>query len=263
MIEKKNDIIVLVFLVVLASSYIFISAPYWQKIPKFSAIIMFFMPSILYLSIRKKKDWRKIFAGVFTIGFVVGFTFCLIAEHTKAWDITTVTDENKVFEVLAYQTVLGIMLMVMLIITFYQHFFINNLKDINGLPHRYYKVTISLTFLSVILCLVYWYKPSFFSVNLSYLKIGLVNLLVPVIFLFRNPQFFKKVLLPIPYFFTLFLVFDIVAMKLGGWVFDGSYIQKIDFFGEKLPIEEVIYFMIFFAPAVISCYESFINHKKG
>lgn len=258
MTKKKVDIIVLVFLLLLAINYPFIVEKTIMDIPVLSSYL-FLIPPIIYLSMREKKDWIKILALVFVIGFIVGFPFTFLGELTNAWAIHV--SKEKLFGVFYFPIVIAWMLMVALTVIFYQHFYINTQNLKKGLSKRFKKVTITLSVISFIVTLVCLYLPSFFTEKYSYLIIGSVNLIPFLVYSIKRPKYILRITQLMFYFFLIYLSIEFVGLNLNWWTFEGSYIGFVKLLGISFPIEEFVYWMILFSASIICCYESFFNTK--
>ena len=258
-LNKKVDIFTLCMLLIIAIIYAFLVDGTIIDIPVLSSYI-FLIPPIIYLSIREKKDWKKIGAITFLLGFVVGFPFTFLGELTDAWAIHVA--KQKMFGVFYFPIVIAWMLMTTLTVVMYQHFYIESNNVLKGLSRRYNKIAVILIIISVIIVIVCLYKPSFFTKKYSYLIIGSVNLFPFLVYLLKRPKFILKVTPLILYFFILYFSIEFVGLKLKWWSFEGSYIGFVDLIGITFPIEEFVYWMVLYAPSTIFCYESFVNKSK-
>lgn len=259
-LNKKVDIIILGVLLIMASIYAFLVDKTAIDIPVLSSYV-FLIPPIVYLSVREKKDWRKIVATAFVLGFVIGFPFTFLGELTGAWAIHVA--KQKMFGVFYFPIVIAWMLMTTLTVVLYQHFYIKPTNVEKGLSRRFNKITTCLVIISIVIVFVCLYKPSFFTKKYSYLIIGSVNLFPFLVYLLKRPKFIIKVIPLIVYFFVLYFSIEFVGLKLKWWSFEGSYIGYVNLIGITFPAEEFVYWMILYAPSTVFCYESFVNKRIG
>ncbi|MFD2565981.1 hypothetical protein [Pseudotenacibaculum haliotis] len=255
----KIDVLVLLLLIALSVSYLFLVEGTFLDLPYLTSYTFIISP-IIYLSLRKKKDWSKILAAVFLFGFVIGFPFTFIGELTNAWAIHV--DSYKMLGVFFVPIVIAWMLMVALTVVVYQHFFpsLNTVKK--GISERFKKVTLVASILSLLMVVTCIYNPTFFPKKYSYLIIGSVILAPFLVYLIKKPRFIVKILPLMSYFFVMYFTLELIGLKLEWWSFQGSYIGFVNLFEVRFPVEELMYWMILFPLSTISCYQSFINTKK-
>ena len=261
--DRKNVVIDLsvLFIIMIVSTILLINIDtVFTRIP-ILLIAFFCLPPTLYLSLRKKKDWKKILATVFLVGLLVGFLFTFIAELTDAWYVPITLIPFRIFEIYTFDDTVCMILFVLLTTVFYQHFFM--LKEQNkGINKRFKSVTSFLIVLIPITVLIFKYNPSFFGKEYSYaIWVGIINVIMPVVFLIKKPSFLPNLLLPLIYFFILYFVIEIFGVVFDLWLYHGSYISLISFFGVVYPIDELIFWMLLYTPAIIASYEVFVNNN--
>jgi hypothetical protein len=95
-----------------------------------------------------------------------------------------------------------------------------------------------------------------------YLKIGLC--LYPIVFglaLTVNVAVWRELLIAIGVFGAFNLAFELLALQLGYWTFDGVYVGFVDVAGYRFPVEELVFLVLLCAPAVIATYSLYKNWK--
>lgn len=266
LIEKKNvaiDLAVLFSIMIISTLFLMNFDTVFTKIP-ILLIAFFCIPPTLYLSLRKKKDWKKILASVFLVGLLVGFLFTFIAELTDAWYVSITLIPFRIFEIYTFDDTICMILFVLLTTVFYQHFFKLG-EQKKGINKRFKYVIYFLIVVIPIIILTFKYNPSFFVKEYSYaIWVGIINVIMPVVFLLKKPSFLPNLILPLIYFFILYFVIEIFGVVFDLWLYHGSYIGLIRFFGVVYPIEELIFWMLLYTPAIIASYEVFVNnnHKE-
>jgi len=116
----------------------------------------------------------------------------------------------------------------------------------------------------IIFTLLFINSPKLLNIPYFYLWFGIVLTLLPFIFQwFEFPHVTKKFLLVGIFFFYLHFLYEITALKLGWWAFPGQeFIGQVSLLGVIFPIEEVVFWFILLALAILSFYEYFDDDEK-
>ena len=117
MSKKQIDFLVIVGILIAAAG----ASLLFHLKPLTGSFFYLVLPSI-YLMLRKRKNYRKIFWSVIILGLILGFTFDFLAEFNGAWRVTSLVIPYKVFGVEPVDNVLGYVIMVLFMVTFYEHF---------------------------------------------------------------------------------------------------------------------------------------------
>lgn len=64
------------------------------------------------------------------------------------------------------------------------------------------------------------------------------------------------------FFFMVFLIYELTAIKLGQWHFQGQYIGWVELMGLRFPFEELLFWMGLSGFVVLSLYEGFVDNDK-
>lgn len=253
--SKKFDFI----MVCVISIAGFIAAILFKLKPLGGAFLYLFLPS-LYLILREKKNFWKIFWGVIIFGLFVGFAFDLIQTYNAAWIVTSLVFPWKFFGVLALDNLIGWALMTLFILVFYEHFLDdeNNKKIAKNL-----KWAILVFLLGLLVCAgLYLIFPTLIKLPYAYLIGGIIAIIFPLGFVAYKPKFLNKFLKLAAFFFFIWFIAELACLKYGGWIFPGQYIGTVNFLGFVFPFEELFFWMMCYAAAVVSYYEFFIDDKK-
>ena len=79
---------------------------------------------------------------------------------------------------------------------------------------------------------------------------------------FKTQKLIKKIALQGGIFFVISLAYELVALQLSQWQFNGTqYIGWIELLGHGFPFEELLW-LIFAVPAFICVYEYFVDDRK-
>lgn len=253
---KKTDLLVLAVLGILAYCYCRLTLDMYIGRGLFGGAV-FTLPAVIYLGLRSSKPWRKIFVSTLLFGGLLGFFFEFVQEFNQSYAVVN-TVFPKLLGVVPLDNVLGHMMMALLAFTFYEHFISKNKDD---LPSSRVKYAVALAvFMPAAVVALYYIDPSMLSFNYSYAYLGAVAILPPMIYAYRHPKLASELTLMIPYFFILYLVVEQVAVKHGWWVYPGQYyIGQVTLFEAVYPIEELLFWMLCYAAALISYYKIFID----
>lgn len=262
MVNKKLivDIIVLILLLLVASLYTYLTKDTFVGKSLFVGIVFTVLPT-LYLGFRKKKNWKKIFAAVFMFGIIFGFAFSFIAEYTLSWKVISTISPFKLFGFNTFDTTLGIALMTLLTMTFYEHFVE---KRISGkVPKKFWVALIPSLFVIILLIGIYLINPEFLQTKYPYFYMGIIAIL-PVLYLsIKNPKLISKMATTSIYFFILYFVIEVFAVKYNYWIYPGNnYIGWVNIFNINFPFEELFFWMLFYAASIVSYYEILIDDEE-
>ncbi len=217
------------------------------------------LPSI-YLMLRERKNYRKIFWSVVVLGLLMGFFSDFLAEFNGAWHVINLVIPYKILGVEPVDSILGYAFMVLFMVTFYEHF-IDDERN-----RRLSKNASRLFLLGIIavtlLVAVYLESQTILKISHMYLKAGLAMMLFPVIYGFSHPKILTKFSAMALFFIPVYLMAEIVVLKNNGWTFPGQYIGWVTIFGVTFPFEELFFWMICYAGIIVAFYEHFIDDDK-
>ena len=229
----------------------------------FISIVLFFGIPSLILSFKNKKLIKK--AALFAL--VLGFPTTLILDHmahsAKAWFILQSVLPFRLFGTVTGESILWGFLIVYFIVMYYEYFLEHKLKDKLYAPNLKYLMMLFfglfLLFLTVLIT-----NPALLYVDYFYLKAGLLLGLLPILsVLFQFPNLLTKFFKTGAYFFYLTFIMEITALKLGQWTFPGEqFLGWVTLFGVAFPFEELFFWMILGAIAILSYYEFFDDDRK-
>jgi hypothetical protein len=77
---------------------------------------------------RKKKNWKKIFLGAFVFGILLGHLLEFIAHKSLMWQCKSLVFNDLILGTSTYDCTLGHGLMVLYMLTFYEHFLDRDIK---------------------------------------------------------------------------------------------------------------------------------------
>lgn len=258
---KKLDILVLLGFMVLGFLYAYVTKDLYVGRPAIAGVVSM-SPPILYLSLRKKKNWPKILVSTLIFGMLIGFIFEFIAEYNKAYSVISVLFPFKVFGVVPIDNVLGHMMMTMYTIVFYEHF-VDREKH-HRISKNFTHALLPALFVIATMLLIFFISPNTLRFGHPYLYMGLAAIAAPVYLGLTRPKFIKNMLLTSVYFFFFYFIAEIFAVRYSWWIYPGNnYVGWVTVFGVGFPFEELFFWMMFYAATLVSYYELFIDdHPK-
>jgi len=217
----------------------------------------------LYLWIRDHhgKNLKKILLAMFIFGVLFMFIFDFNAELTKSWTLKSLVFQGKILGIEPIDSLIGYGVMVFVTLTFYFHFL--NPHN-NTLISKKVILGFCIPVLIIAALIIVYYSSPGFLLNFAYpyFYMGLVAIAFPVVFLIFNPRFLAAICVIMVFFVFYWLVIELTAVKLGWWVYLGNnYIGRVTLLNLNFPIEELLFWIFLFSPALVCYYEFFINKK--
>lgn len=252
---KRIDLLVLVALVAAAFVCNLILVKNAKADIGFS---LFIIPGALYLGRRApKKPWRKILLSTLVFGGLFGLFFEFTQESTQSYEIVS-RIFPKIAGVVPFDNVLAHMLMAFLTFIFYEHF-INRRPNNNISPRIKYVASIA-SVLIIAEIFIHYFHPGLFQVRYPYLYFGTLAIMPPFILAYRHPAYARDLTLIVPFFFYLYMMIEIVAVRYDWWIYSGdNYIGNVQLGSMVFPFEELFYWMLFYAAALVSYYKIFAD----
>ena len=253
---KQIDIVLLLIFPILAAIIsLSIKANYLTSI-----LLFFGLPSV-WLSYRTAHLIKRTF--LYSLIYVIPFTVIVdyLVTIDKGWFVP-----NSLFPlflgVIPIEDFVFGFLLVYATIMFYEHFAHHGTHKL--LAQRMKYLTQIIIFSIIIFTGILLINPAILSIPYSYLLLGIIFLLIPpIMFLYKYPSYKPLFATIISYFFVLNITFELVALKLGQWIFPGeNFIGWVQIFGLRFPFEEFIFFTILFPIAMLTWYKYFDDKPK-
>jgi len=253
---KRSDLVLVVFL--MAAGYglsILLASPLFGKALLSCTLIA--GPSIAYLLWQHQNLLKKLTLSTLIFGGLLGFGFEFVQEFNKSYSVVS-RIFPKIFNVVPLDNVLGHMLMALLTLVFYEHF-ISERNSPRISPRVRYAV-ITFTALVALEIFLYFVFPDWLIYSYSYAWLGAIAILPLFLYIFMRPREAGKIMSVIPFFFLLYLATEILAVKYRWWIYPSAhYVGHVQLFDLTFPFEELFFWMLFYAPAIISYYKIFID----
>ncbi len=249
MSHKKFDFFILLFLNILSIGYVLLTHKLFIG-KALIAFIIFLIPFTIYLSKREKKQWYKIFASVLVFGGLFGFFFEFIQEFNKAYTVKSSLFPFKIFGILPLDNVLAHMLMTFFTMVFFEHFIGFKKSTISS---RFKFIVLAALSINIIMIFLFLLQPNVLKIPYSYLFLGVIAIIPPIYLSLQEPTFIMRIAPASYYFFFLYFILELLAVKFSWWVYPNSaYIGWVEVGRLRFPFEELFFWMIFYAPALIS-----------
>jgi len=256
--SKIIDAVVLLLLLLIAT-WISLTG----KVTFLMSTFLFFGLPAVYLSWRSPQHIKKTLFWTLIPWFLVSFIFEYLAYVDQAWLVlgSAFRFLNNSFPI---EDVPWGFLWAYLPIIFWKHFLDKKGDYEAKFPKRIWWLIGSLVLVNAGFFWLYFWAREWLYLPYFYLVMGIIFCVIPIsLFIWRYPMFLKKLTVVAIYFTFLAGLKEYVALKLNYWVFPGThFIGTIFLAGQKLPLEEIIFFLILSAPAMVCWYEYFADDRK-
>lgn len=233
----------------------------------FVSTLLFFGLPALYISLRNLSIIAKSVIFSMIVSFPLSLFIDVFAAKDGSWVIPRSIFPFKFFGVATMEVYVFGLLWVLSLILFYEHF-IDRGGSGDKLPKNIKYLEYLSAFLISITAIIYLFEKSLIVIPYFYLLIGILIVILPLsVFLYYNRKFtvhiFDKFFKLGLYFFILMLLFELVAVHTGQWIFPGNhFIGWVELWGLRFPFEEFFMWMILASPAMIAYYEYFADDKR-
>ena len=215
-------------------------------------ILLYSIP-VPYFILKNKNAFRGMLPFL-VITFAVQLVAYYFAEVYGGWFVPT---ELPKVGYLTVQEILFSLLWPLTILIIYHNFFYPNEKSKMKMS-KLSVVTAAFIMLSIIILHFVGFLESF---RLYYIVFALI-FSIPIIILatLKNVYRIRDIKRSILYvgiiFFVMSLFWEVMALNIDWWRFEGTYLMKVDVLNVGIPIEELIFWIVFGAPLVILFYEA-------
>jgi hypothetical protein len=250
---KKFELLIL-FLYFFAISFI----GYYLKL-NFLVLVFVFagIPSV-YFSLKNKRFIKRELIECLLMAIPTASIVDYLGHVGHAWKIYGVLGVT-ILNTFTLDIIIWNFIYLLLIIVIYDYFFDKNQKN-NW--RRLYQFVVASYLLLGFLFFVYLFNKNLLVIPHIYLIIDLVFVGVISYGFIRMPRIIKKVTLEGLFLVLPSLFFEIVALKLGHWVFiNSSSLFNIIALGVTFPIEEALWYIL--APMIVLVtHELFVDNRK-
>ena len=161
-----------------------------------------------------------------------------------------------------FELVVWTYLMSLFYLLFYESFLDQHITKKIWKPRMKYLTLMLLTLFLIFTLVIYKFQAP--VIPYFYLIFGIIFILLPVLFeIFAYPKVFSRFAAAAAYFFYFSLIYEVTALKLNWWTFPGEeFIGWVSLFGVSFPFEELFFWMVLTAFAVLSMYEWYCDNEK-
>jgi len=252
MISKSTDFLVVTLLLIAGAAV-------WLlfRLPPLFGGAVYMLPASAYLLYRGPRGIYPIIWASTVFGFIFGFGFDFFENINKAWEVQNLILPSF-FAVQPIDNILGYGMMTLLMVLFYRHFFETTPKRVS---HRIYPTAVISLLVCVVLVTVYLMYPSALDVPYPYVVGGLLPVLAVILYGFRHPMAIPEIACVSGYFFFVWLIAEYVAVATEGWIYPGQYIGFIKLGAVTFPVEELLFWMVWYGATTVVFYKAFIDHE--
>ncbi|MEK7579211.1 MAG: hypothetical protein AAB460_01615 [Patescibacteria group bacterium] len=266
-LSKKNksvDVIVILCLTLVGFGLAWLAQGTLLGRPLLSWGLFIVLPVVVYLSFRKKKPFEYIAMGTFVIGFVFSLVLETLAEFNGAWHVADTVFSYRFPGGASLDAILGYVLMTFLTLVIYEHFLDRPHRGrVKFVPRRLAMALVPSTLVVMTLFVLTEIAPEIISVSYLYAIAGPAAIVFPLIVGFREPTLYSRMVKIMPYFFFIYLVSEYFAVTFSWWTYpSGEYIGYVSLAGVSFPIEELLFWMLFYAASIVVYYEEYIDDDK-
>ncbi len=222
-----------------------------------AATLLLFAPPALYLSFRSTQLVARstVYATIITL---ISIFTDYLAEQDKSW-VSTSMFETRLAGVVPFEALVWIFLLTYLIVAYYQYFYDQNEHKVvaKRMPYAFGAAAAVVVWITVLALT----GIGSLTIEYFYIKSGLTFML-PVLILFTIAylQYFKVYLKMAPYFIAIGLANVLISLHKGHWSYPGeNFVGWVTLFGYHFPIEELIFWIVLYAPFIITQFEFFNN----
>lgn len=262
--EKADLILVLVWPIIASIISIILEELEVVNSNFFLSIVLFLGLPAIYLSFRNRHFVIKsLIPAIFICPVMIIIEY--IGYYSLAWSFPSSIFSIEIFGVVILEVIFWVFFNVYYVIIFYESFLDHHITHKLWNPKLKYFLIGTLLLFSIFSFLV------FNKINLNipyfYLLFGLILFALPIGLQLINYSNTKKVIIKMlkasAYFFYLSFIYEIIALRYGWWSFPSStYIGWLEIFGVRFPLEELIWWILLFAFAVMVYYEYFEDDEK-
>ena len=226
-----------------------------------STLVFFAVPSI-YLSFRNPRLIKTTLIFSFVMGITMLFIFDHMAYLDASWSVP-----NSMWRFLRdsipFEDGPWAVLLVFYVVITWEYFFFS--------PKKRYMFHLNIVWfiafcasLLIVFFVAYVLAPTSLIVPYFYLKLGILFEIIPIgIFLWRTPSVARPLLWLMFYFFFVAALAEFIGLRNNQWYFSGEhYIGEIQYFGHRLPWDEILFWWLLAAPGMVAWYESFAASRN-
>lgn len=232
----------------------------------FISILIFLAIPSIYLSIRAKKYVPKAIIA----SLIGSIPLMIVVEYfgniSQAWTFPSSVFPFTLFGIVIIEVLFWAFFNVYFVVIFYEYFLNKHVTKHLWQPRMKYLVWGLFILFLIFLFIVY--NLSIIAIPYFYFIFGIFVFGLPVFLQLYSYSKTKKatikILKAVAYFFYLSFTYEIVALHYGWWGFpeNTKFVGYFSIINFTFPLEELVWWILLFAFAVLSCYEFFDDDEK-
>ncbi len=222
----------------------------------FTSVFIFFGLPALYLSIRSPKYIVKLVLFSLLAGIPLIIILEYIGGPSLAWAFPPSVVGFYLFHQVSLEILLWAFFNIYAVVIFYEHIFDQHRKVAVWNKKMWTLVRYLIGWMVIFLLLLILNK-GLIILPYFYFLFGIVIFIFPLaVTWLYYPKTLPKIFYSLVYFSYLSFLYEIMALTYGWWSFPGTdFVGYVTFFHVTFPIEELVFWIILFAPSVICAFE--------
>jgi len=225
--------------------------------------MLFFGLPVVFLAVRRPSVFEDSAAFAFIVSVPLSLFFDTLAAINGSWIVPMTVYPVRLFGVATIEIYLFGLLWVLYATLFYKYFLDgSNMMDIMSSRAIY----LALFSFSLPVYVVAGFSLDYNLLHIPYFYAvsGITFVIAPlIVFLTFHPNFWRKFIIAGSYFFYILTLFEIGALTAGQWTFPGAqFVGTLQLFGFRIPIEELIVWMLLATPSILAYFEFFWNNRQ-
>ncbi len=255
--RKIVDIYVICIITLLGASL-----SIFLKVNLIATTFLFFIFPSIYLAVREKKSFYKVFVASLSSGLLYLFCFDFLSQinNVVTWGPSVL--EYKILDIVSIDTMLWTYFYMFYLFIFYEHF-IDSSKSKSSLSFSAKMSFVIGILLVILLTTTHDLYPQILLFPKAYLVLSFIFSCPVILFYFNKFKIIKKVFYSMLYFTPMFLVYEFTALYIGNWSFNGDYIYIFNILGLYLPIEELVFWIILSGAIPALYFEYIFDNSKN
>ncbi|HEY4474083.1 MAG TPA: hypothetical protein VI957_02895 [Candidatus Paceibacterota bacterium] len=147
------------------------------------------------------------------------------------------------------------------IVVFYEHF-LDTKHYSYRISHRVWCGIVFGILMSAGVIASFLVTPELIDIQYAYLLVGGAAVLPALYTMFRYPTIIPKLIFLIPFFFCVYLAFELIALHFGWWSFDGNYVSLVTILGLTFALEELVIWIILGSAVVAAYHELLVDDQR-
>lgn len=224
---------------------------------------LFFMVPGFYIVIRNWSIHKEAFIFSVIVGLACGIVMEIIGQVNHLWDypITKFLNLDALqYHGYEFQAVLWYVAWFWFTVIIYRAFFdpdrhLPNKKSLWKNHKKFLVLSLGIVF---VFTLFFAMIPEVISTQYAYLKMGSFIIVIPILYAcIKHPRLIPGIV-KLGLSMSLFLLaYEIFGLRLGHWVYTGSFIAEVRLLGAIFPLEELILWVLLGSMFVAALYEEF------